>query len=233
MPAFPWEIERAEEEGVKIYPSMAPREIRGKDGKVTGTNLTRVKAIEFDAEGRIKPILVQGEGMAIDADTVIVAIGQTTAPSFLDGAKGLNMGKKGTIAVDPDTLATNLPGVFAGGDIVTVANMVEAIAAGKKAAVSIDRYLRGADLKESRLPLPKQVVAVEDTRLPNFVERRERAKMPALPRSKRVSSFSEVELGFAQEMAMQEAKRCLNCPVCGNCVFGRTQMCYETATRLL
>jgi NADPH-dependent glutamate synthase beta subunit-like oxidoreductase len=233
MPAFPWEIERAEEEGVKIYPSMAPREISGKDGKVTRTNLTRVKAIEFDAEGRIKPILVQGEGMTIDADTVIVAIGQTTAPSFLDGAKGLNMGKKGTIAVDPDTLATNLPGVFAGGDIVTVANMVEAIAAGKKAAVSIDRYLRGADLKESRLPLPKQVVAVEDTRLPNFVERRERAKMPALPRSKRVSSFSEVELGFAQEMAMQEAKRCLNCPVCGNCVFGRTQMCYETATRLL
>ncbi len=233
MPAFRWEIERAEEEGVKIFPSLAPQEIVGKAGKAAGINCKRVKSIEFDAEGRIKPILLAGEGMALDADSVIVAIGQKLDPSFLDGAEGIKVSKKGSIQVDPDTLATNIPGVFAGGDIVNIATVVDAIAAGKKAAVSIGRYLKGIDLKEGRPGQPKQVVAIDEEKLPRYVERRQRSTMPALPPSERVSSFNEVELGFAQAMAIEEAKRCLNCPVCGNCIFGRAQMCYETATRLL
>jgi len=233
MPAFPWEIERAEEEGVKLYPSLAPQEIIARDGKVTRINLTRVKSIEFDAEGRIRPILVEGEGMALDADAVIVAIGQAPDLSFLDGAKGLHVSQKRSIEVDPITLTTNLPGVFAGGDVVNVATVAEAMADGKKAAISIDRYLRGVDLKEGRLPQVKQVVDIEPEKMPRFVEHRERSQMPVLPVGERVSSFNEVELGLAQEAAIDEAKRCLNCPVCGNCIFGRAQMCYETATRLL
>ena len=233
MPAFRWETERAEEEGVKIHPSLAPQEITGKDGKVSGINFTRVKSIEFDAEGRIKPVLLAGEGMSLDADTVIVAIGQTPDLSFLAGAEGLEMSRKGSIQVDPDTLETSIPGVFAGGDIVNIATLVDAIAAGKKAAVSIDRYLRGIDLKEGRLEQQKQVVAVGEEKMPRFVERRARVKMPALPLNERISSSHEVELGFDSAMAVEEAKRCLNCPVCGNCIFGRAQMCYETAMRLL
>jgi len=233
MPAFPWEVQRAEEEGVKIYPSLAPQEITGKDGKVTGINFTRVKSIAFDAEGRIKPVLAEGEGMTIDADSVIIAIGQTLDLSFLDGTKGLEVSPKRTVQVDPDTLATNIPGVFAGGDMVNVATVVEAIAAGKKAAISIDRYLSGVDLKEGRLLPAKQVVAPDEEQLPRFVERRQRSQMPMLPLAERVATFHEVELGFAPEMATEEAKRGLNCPVCGNCIFERTQMCYETATRLL
>lgn len=233
MPGFPWEIERAEEEGVKIYPSLAPQEITDEDRKVTGINFARVKSIEFDAEGRIRPILVEGEELTVDADAVIVAIGQTPDLSFLDGAKELEVSKRGAIQVDPDTLATNVSGVFAGGDVVNVATVVEAIAAGKKAAISIDRYLRGLDLKEGRLPQTMQVVVIDEENMPRFVEPREHSKVPMLPVSERVSSFREVELGFAQQVAIEEAKRCLNCPVCGNCVFGRAQMCYETATRLL
>jgi len=233
MPAFPWQIERAEEEGVKMYPSLAPQEIEGKDGRVAGINFARVKSIELDAEGRIRPILAEGKGMAMDADAVIVAIGQTLDLSFLDGAKGLQVSKKRTIEVAPDTLATNLPGVFAGGDVVNVATVVEAIAAGKKAAISIDRYLRGVDLKQGRLPQAIQVVGVEEEKIPRFVERRERHKMPMLPLGERVCSTKEVGLGFVREVAIDEAERCLNCPVCGNCVLERAQMCYETATRLL
>lgn len=233
MLAFPWEIERAEEEGVKIYPSLAPQEITGKDRKLNGVKFTRVQSIEFDAEGRIKPVLVAGEGMTMDANAVIVAIGQTPELSFLNGAKGLEISQKGTIQVDPDTLATNVPSVFAGGDIVNVATVVEAIAAGKKAAISIDRYLRGIDLKEGGWPQAIQVVSIDEENIPRFVEPRERSKVPMLPLGQRVSSFNEVELGFADEAAMEEAKRCLNCAVCGNCVLGRAQMCYETATRLL
>jgi len=233
MPAFPWEIERAEEEGVKVYASLAPQEIIARDGRVARINLTRVKSIEFDADGRIRPILVEGAGTALDTDAVIVAIGQAPDLSFLDGAKDLQLSKKRSIEVDPDTLTTSLPGVFAGGDVVNVATVAEAMADGKKAAISIDRYLRGIDLKENRLPQAKQIVDVELEKMPRFVEHRERGQMPALPIGQRVASFKEVELGLAQEAAINEAKRCLNCPVCGNCILGRAQMCYETATRLL
>lgn len=233
MPAFQWEIVRAEEEGVKIYPSLAPREIVGKDGRVAGINFTRVKSIAFDAQGRIRPILVAGEGMAMAADAVIIAIGQTPDLSFLDGARGMGITKQGAIEVDPNTLATNFPGVFAGGDAVNVATVVEAMAVGKKAAISIDRYLSGVDLEEGHWPQARQALEVEEEKIPRFVERRQRRKMPRLPLGERVSSINEVELGFAQEVAIDEAKRCLNCPVCGICVFERAQMCYETATRLL
>jgi predicted RNA-binding Zn-ribbon protein involved in translation (DUF1610 family) len=134
--------------------------------------------------------------------------------------------------VAPDTFATNLPGVFAGGDGISGAGtVIEAIAAGHKAALSINRYLRGKDDKERITS--KEVIRVEEERLPRFGEKRERHKMPRLPEKDRVGSFKEVELGFSREAAVGEAKRCLSCPVCGNCIFYRSQMCYETATRLL
>ena len=121
---------------------------------------------------------------------------------------------------------------IAGGGVAGI-SVAKAMADGKKAAISIDRYLRGIDLKKSRLPQAKQIVDVELEKMPRFVEHRERGQMPALPIGQRVASFKEVELGLAQEAAINEAKRCLNCPVCGNCILGRAQMCYETATRLL
>lgn len=231
MPAFKWEVERAWEEGTRIYPSLAPQEILVKDGKATGVSFNRVKSIEFDTEGRLKQILVKGKTLSMTADSVIVAIGQAPDLSFVDGVKGLKLSKKTNIEIDPVSLATNLPGVFAGGAIVNVATAVEAIADGKRAATSIDRYLRGADLKKNRR-LPAKQLAEPDT-IPPFIGQRARVKMPALPLKKRPLTFSEVELGFTQEAAVEEAKRCLNCATCGNCVFGRTQMCYETATRLL
>ncbi len=233
MPAFEWEIRNAEEEGVIMHDSRAIQEIVGQDGKVAGANFVGVKSIEIDDVGRIRPTLIEDSKYPMDANYVIIAIGQSLEPSVLEGVKGIELNKKGTIAADPDTLATNLPGVFAGGDVVVGAGtVVEAIAAGHRAALSIDRYLRGEELQDTTPP--QQVMDVEDERLPLFVERRERTKMPRSSAEKRLSSSEEVvDLGFSKEAAIAEAKRCLSCPVCGVCMYYRSQMCYETALRLL
>ena len=231
MPAFTWEIESAEEEGIKIHCSRAPLEIVGKDGKVTGVNFAGVESIGFDKDGRIKPVLIEGSKYAIEADCVIIAIGQGLDQSILEGMKGLELNKKGNIAADPDTLSTNLPGVFAGGDAVSGGTtVVDAIAAGHKAALSVDRYIRGEELKDAAKP--KKVIEIEEEKLPRFTERRERARMPKLSTKERIGSFKGVELGFSREAALEEAKRCLNCPICGNCIFGQSQACIETIARL-
>jgi NADPH-dependent glutamate synthase beta subunit-like oxidoreductase len=233
MPAFKWEIENAEEEGVQIHCSLALQEIVGKDGKVAGVNFQGVESITIDDLGRIIPTLMEGSRTFMETNCVIIAIGQLLDPSVLDGIKGLELNAKRNIAADPDTMATNLSGVFAGGDAVLGAGtVVEAIATGHRAASSIDKYLSGKDLKEVKVP--REVVDVEDEQLPMFVERRERSKMPRASVKERVSSSKEiVDRGFSREAAINEAKRCLSCPVCGTCIYYRSQMCHETALRLL
>jgi NADPH-dependent glutamate synthase beta subunit-like oxidoreductase len=232
MPAFDWEIASAEEEGVIMHNSYALQEIVGKDGKVTGANFTGVKSIKTDEKGRVIPTLIEGSKNSLEATAVIIAIGQSLDPSVLEGIKGVDLDVKGNIAVNTDTLATNLPGVFAGGDaVVGAGTVVEAIAAGHTAASSIEHYLSGQEVKEV---LPMQVVEVEKESIPKFLERRERVPMPRLSLRERLVSTKEVaDKGYSKEEAMAEAKRCLSCPVCGTCMYERSQMCYETALRLL
>ena len=232
MPAFKWQIQRAEEEGVKIFPSLAPQRVVAKEGKVAGINFLSVKSIEFDELGRIRQILVKDKEKFMEADAAIVAIGQSPSLSpILAGAKGLEVSKKGAIVVDPDTMATNLPGVFAGGEAVAFpGTVIEAMAAGKKAAKAIDRYLRGMELKEAEA---LQALEVAEQKIPKFVEKRKRQEMPTLPVVERARSFKVVELGFSQAAALYEAKRCFLCSPCGSCIFERSQMCYQRATVLL
>lgn len=232
IPAFKWQIQRAEEEGVNIFPSLAPQRIVAKDGKIAGVNFLPVKSIGFDELGRIKPILAKGKQQFMEADGIIVAIGQSPSLSpILAGAKGLEVSKRGTIAVDPDTMATNLPGVFAGGEATAFpGTVIEAMAAGKKAARAIDRYLRGVELKEAEV---LETLEVAEQKIPKFVEQRKRQEMPLLPVKERARSFKGVELGFSQGAAVDEAKRCVLCFPCGNCISERSQMCYQRATALL
>jgi heterodisulfide reductase subunit A len=149
----------------------------------------------------------------MDIDNVIMAIGQTVDKSGLPEALGYT--NQGTISVDPVTLETNIPGVFAGGDAVSgPADAIEAIAAGKEAAESIDRYLSGTDLSEGR---PKKLTRVKEVSKEG-VAKKARADIPMLELAKREGSFDEVELGFDEETAIEEAKRCLNCGVCSECL---------------
>lgn len=238
MPAFAWEIENAVREGAKVHPSLAPQQIRADAwGRVAGVNFRRVATFQRDAEGRISWTLMEGPGSeySMDADTVIVAIGQIPDPSYLGGNGRVRISPRGTLIVDAETLATNVPGIFAAGDSVSVpGTVVESIAAGKKAAVSIDRYLRGQDLTQGRTAPAKAVFQLEDVEtIPRFMPRRARWAMPSIPTEDRTRSFGEIALGYTAWQAVDEAKRCLNCRMCGNCIFGKDQMCFETSRRLL
>jgi NADPH-dependent glutamate synthase beta subunit-like oxidoreductase len=145
MPASPWEIKEAEEEGVKIEFLVAPKKVLGENGKVTEIECVRMELGEPDVTGRRRPVPIQGSEFAIKTDTVIIAIGQFPNTLFLPEA--VEITKQRTIATDPFTLETTSPSIFAGGDAVCGAgNLMEAILAGKQAAFSIDCYLRGTTL---------------------------------------------------------------------------------------
>ncbi|MBN1136339.1 MAG: FAD-dependent oxidoreductase, partial [Anaerolineae bacterium] len=215
MPASAWEVEDAEEEGIQIQFLANPIRVVGQGGQVTGLECVRMELGEPDASGRRRPVPIPGSEFVLDVDMVIPAIGQAPELGFMgrDGALGVT--RRGTLDADPATLATALPGVFAGGDAVSgPATAIEAIAAGKRAAESIHRYLQGEELARPEPGLP--VVPLDQVDL-RRARKKARAVMPKLPPGQRVSNFSEVELGLSEEQAVAEALRCLNCAVCSEC----------------
>jgi heterodisulfide reductase subunit A len=212
MPAIPSEIEEMEREGVRIRFLAAPVKVLSKDDRVTGIQCIRMELGEPDTSGRRRPIPIKGSGFTIDTDNVIIAIGQGVDKAMLPKELAYTAG--GTLSVDPVTLQTNIDGVFAGGDVVSgPAGVITAIAAGKEAAISIDRYLRGVDLKEGRPEVRERVKEVSK----EGVAKEARVPMPMLELGKRTGSFAEVELGLNEALAVAEAKRCLNCAVCSDC----------------
>ena len=233
MPAFDWEIEATEREGVKLHPSLAPQRFRSKNGNdVDAVAFKRVARTWLDQEGKIHWNLLEGPGseFTLTADAVIIAIGQ--AADVPEGDR-LHLTSIGTIAVNPATLMTSIPGVFAGGDaVVAGGTAIEAIAAGHRAAESIDRYLQGGQPYAEPSP-EKEVLKLDPANIPGFFIRKERWSMPHLPVKDALRCFQEVNLGYTNWEAVEEAKRCLNCRSCVNCVFERGQLCLETAHRLL
>ncbi|MDI6855664.1 MAG: FAD-dependent oxidoreductase, partial [Candidatus Thermoplasmatota archaeon] len=214
MPANEWEILEAEEEGVRINYLVAPTKIIGKDGKVVGLECIRMELGEPDETGRRKPVPIKGSEFIIDADMIIPAIGQETEINFLK-ANNFELTKKGTLSVDSNTLATNLKGIFAGGDLVRgPSTVVEAIADGYQAAVSIDKYLKGESLELKREE--KHVVGIEEVDI-KAVPKKARVKQLQLPAQERIKNFAEVNLGFTEQQAIEESKRCLNCAGCSEC----------------
>ncbi len=216
MPANEEEIKEAEEEGIHFQFLTAPLEIMIKDGKVSSLRCIRMELGEPDASGRRRPIPIQGSDFFIETDTVIPAIGQTPDLSFLQRMM-IETTPQGTIKVDPTTLQTSKEGVFAGGDAVSGPWIaIEAVAAGKEAAISIDRFLRGQDLCEGR-PKPKlEKARFEEIYADQPKARREQMEM-LLP-DERQKSFLEVKKGFTEEQAKREALRCLNCGLCSECL---------------
>jgi len=211
MPAIPSEIEEMEQEGIKIQFLAAPVRVLTEDNRLTGIQCIRMELGAPDASGRRRPVPVKGAEFTVDVDNVIIAVGQGVDKAMLP--EGLDYTNWGTLSVDPVTLQTNVDGVFAGGDVVSgPADIISAIAAGKEAAISVDRYLRGIDMKEGR---PETVKRVEEVSKAG-VRPKARHSMPTLELGKR-KGFDEVELGFDEKTAVEEAKRCLNCAVCSEC----------------
>lgn len=212
MPAEASEVDEAENEGVKLHILAAPVKVLSQGGKMTGIECLRMELGEPDASGRRRPIPVQGSEFTLDADNLIVAIGQSVDKAGLPGE--LAYTERGTISADPVTMETGMAGVFAGGDAVSgPADVIGAIAAGKEAAESIDRYLSGTDLRQGR---PEKRAKVEEVSKEG-VPLKPRAAMSMLDLKRREGSFAEVELGLDEETAVAEAGRCLNCAGCCEC----------------
>jgi heterodisulfide reductase subunit A len=221
MPAHPWEVEEAEEEGIIIHPSRSFTKIISEDGRVKGVECLKVTFMEFDEEGRLTLETEPGSEHILPADTVIFAIGQAPDLSLIEGDERIRI-KRGTIVVDPNTLATERPGVFAGGDAVTgTAFAIDAIAAGHKAARSIDRYLRGEEGVKEPVLLPKVELSDEEISLrlaDGLAVERPRVDIPSSPVEERKADFREINLTISEEEAIAEAERCLLCGICSECL---------------
>ncbi len=219
MPANDEEIERAEKEGVQIEYLTNPKRIIGKNGKVAKIECLRMRLGAPDASGRRTPIPIPGSEFTIPIDTIIPTIGQTPDTSFLPKNTRLKLSERGNrFVVDEATLQTTVPGIFAGGDAVLgPATVIEAIAQGKRAAISIDRYLSGMGLEEGRKEEPKRVAEPSLIELKGIIPQ-EREEGIVLEVAESISGFDEVELGLTEEQAKREAERCLNCGGCCECM---------------
>lgn len=221
MPAFEWEIDRAEAEGIKIHSSLAPQRFLSKNGRrVSAIDFNRVDKIWFDEEHRIRWSLEEGFGteLTMATDNVIVAIGQKTDLSYLENS-GLHISKRGTIIVNPDTLSTNREGIFSGGDVIKgFGTVVEAMAEGHKAAASIVRYLQGERINKDHGREDTKLTSTGEDRMPKGIIPREVQVMPMIPVGRAIRSFEEVEIGFTEKEAITEAERCLECKTCNRCI---------------
>jgi len=204
-------IRAAQAEGVKVETFVEPIKIDARNGRLADIQCVRNKLGDVDSSGRRQPVPIPGTEFTIALDTLIAAIGERPDSECL-ASMGLELDKGGRLRVDPKTLQTNLKGVFAGGDLVTGPNtVVDAVAAGRKAAGVIDRYIHGEELAEPpRVKLPSVFVEpslVSDEELQDA----ERAEPATLNAKSRKKSFAEVELALSVEQAQREARRCLRC----------------------
>ncbi|MEE9201197.1 MAG: FAD-dependent oxidoreductase [Candidatus Brocadiales bacterium] len=208
MPAWISDVEDSKEEGIIMNTSWGPKSVVGQNGRVTGLEVINVSSV-YDPEGRFKPTYIPGTERIIECDNVILAVGQAPDMSFLDGSQGFELNQRKMLKVDPVTQATSKPGVFACGDIVGLSGtLIEAVAYGRRAALSIHGYLRGEEPD-----IPEDLTPIEDlsSERVGLIKGRPREEMPKLLVNDRIHDFNEVELGYSGELAMMEARRCLNC----------------------
>ncbi len=242
MPAFEEEIEEGMEEGLKIHPSLGPKAFVGRDGKLSGLQTINCESV-FDANHRFNPTFETGTESVIPCDTAILAIGQASDLSFLTPEDGVETTRQGTIKIDPNTVMSTAPGIFAAGDIAFGPRLIiSAVADGKKAAEEIDRYLQGAAWK----PRPKfvQITVLDHHQMAEEYDEYSRLSVPVIPLDRR-TGISEVESGYTEGQARMEATRCLKCWIntifegnetngtecilCGGCV----DVCPENCLKLV
>ena len=215
MPASTDEISEAREERIEIHPRRGPNRIIGRDGAVAGLETVDCVSV-FDDHGRFNPKFAPHTEKIMDADTVIMAIGQTSDLSWIHPGDGIEVTPRNTIKVDPATLATTAPGVFAGGDVsFGPRNAIDAIANGKKAARSIHHYCTRDKIEGVELVLSEREaeIIVYDTKKYKRswgYEKTQRVPIPVLPIDRRIG-VSQIELGYTEEQAIEEASRCLHC----------------------
>ncbi|MGB5990710.1 MAG: FAD-dependent oxidoreductase, partial [Desulfobacterales bacterium] len=214
MPASEDEIEECRDEGIEIMPLTNPIRVISENGKVKAIECIKMELGEPDESGRRRPIPIEGSEFTMEIDTLIPAIGQESDWACLTDECACTLSDWGTLRVDPVTFQSDDPDIFSGGDAVTgAATVVEAIGAGKEAAVSIHRFIQGEDLHENR---QKSWEGIQDVPTEGC-ENISKEKMPHLDPAERTNNFNEVQLGFSEEQVRKEANRCLACGICSEC----------------
>lgn len=232
------EFEEAEKEGIVFHTQRGPRRILGENGRVQRVEFIGVRRT-YDEQGRFHPLYDPSVTETLEAETVILAIGQRSDLSFLTPEDGVELTPQGTIRVDPKTLAASAPGIFAGGDVAFgPRNLIDAIANGKRAALSLDDYLRGGPAEpEFRLSVTK--IPTRTYQMPAEYEKQSRQPAPTIPLNRR-TGISEVETAYSEEEAKRQAERCLYCHIqtiydpekcvlCNRCV----DICPENCLKLV
>ena len=218
MPAAPEEVEGAEEEGVAFHFLAAPVRCHGEAGRVKAVECIRMTLGAPDASGRRRPVPVPGSEFLVPADLVVAAIGQQPDLSLLEGLASVRVGPGGRVVVDPASLQTEAPAVFAAGDAVdqpmTVAH---AVGSGRRAAEAIEAFLQGR-LEAWQAALPGRAPVVERPLRPDERRPKPRHEVPALPPAERLADFREVEGALGAAAAQEEAARCLACGPCAECM---------------
>jgi formate dehydrogenase beta subunit len=208
MPAHPDEVREAEEEGIGLVPRRGPKAIVGEKGHVAALETLDVESV-FDEKGRFAPKFVAGSEKRLEADTIILAVGQQPDTACLSGDPEITITPRGLVAVDPRTLATTMPGVYCGGDLAFGPRIViEAVADGKRAALAIHESLGGGAVPRTRGRFRR----IELNRARDRYDRIPRQTVPSLPVARR-TGFREVEEGYSEEQARTEGSRCLWCNV--------------------
>jgi ferredoxin len=241
MPSRPEEIKECHEEGIPINILTHPVRFIGENGRIKAVECVKMCLTDPDESGRRKPEPVPGSEFTIKVDAVITALGQESDWGCLTPECACKLTGWGTMNVDPLTLQSGDPDIFAGGDAVRgPQTVIEAIADGRQAAISISRYIRGEDL---RLGRDIDLKAITNPQKEKY-DPAARAQMPQLEPKKRLKNFEEVQKGFTKKVAVQEAKRCISCG--SSCIqacpydaiafdekIGRAQkcnLCYERVT---
>jgi len=251
MPAAHEEIEEAKEERIHIHTRKGPNKIVGVNGKVTGLQTLDCLSV-FDENKRFSPKFAPNSESIIEADTVIMAIGQTSDLSWIDPNDGIEVTPRNTIKIDPVTLATTAPGIYAGGDVSFGPRIaIDAIANGKRAAQSIHQFITGKDKQFAEIDVRENHVEiiVANTKTysrPWGYESIPRVPIPSLDIDRRVG-VSQLEIGYNEEQARREASRCLHCwenttfnpagaetgsecILCGGCVDICPEFCIDLVT---
>lgn len=221
MPAHEWEIARAEEEGVLIQNAWGPKEVLGKEW-VTGLRLVKCTSV-FDNAGTFNPAYDEGITTKVEANHIILAVGQAADLTFLKKEKKINT-KGGRIEVEETGLATDETGIFAGGDVVSGPDsIIGAIAHGRKAASAIDRYLGGDGDIDEVLAAPEEEVVLSEF----VIQKKPRNDLGLLKPWARISGFDQVELALKNGQIVDESSRCLNCDARKFEVILNTEYCKE------
>lgn len=205
------EFEEAHKEGVVFHPQRSARRFISSNGHVEAAEFIGVKRT-YDEQGRFNPEFDESFSEKLEADAVILAIGQQADLAFIKPEDGVEITPQGTIRVDRETLATSAPGLFAGGDVAFgPRNLIEAVANGKRAALSIDDYLRGAAVKQV-FNLTVEKLPTRGYTMPEDYEQLTRQAPPTIALDRR-TGISEVETGYNEAQARQQAERCLSCHI--------------------